>query len=96
MKTAYRAIRPHHVRSERPHDLSESERRHVFKKVQQNSRARALEIATDIKDSFQETVCSDPVCKILKKGGYRCLVARRSPFISHVNRKRRIDFVKEA
>lgn len=72
-------------RSERSPNLREPERRHIFKKVQENPRTKALEI-----------ICTVwIVWKILKKSGYRCRVTRRKWFISHFNKKRRIDFVKE-
>lgn len=66
-------------RSERPHNLSEHERRGIVV---------ALEIIKDINDSFRKTVCNDIVCKILKKYSYRGRVTRKKPFISHINRKR--------
>ena len=44
---------------------------------------------------FQKKICSDTVCKILKRNGFRNRIARKKPFISLVNRQKRIAFAKE-
>ncbi|GFT86420.1 transposable element Tc1 transposase [Trichonephila clavipes] len=53
------------------------------------------QIATDVHEKFNKSICGDTARKISKKAGYRSRVARRKLYISMSNRLKRIAFVKE-
>lgn len=82
-------------RSGRPSTLTDREKRHIINEVQKNPKLTASKIAKDVEERFQKTICSDTVCKILKKSGYHARVARKKPFVSLINRQKRIAFAKE-
>lgn len=78
----------------RPPKLTQREQRAVINAVQQNCRTPASKIAENIQRTFGKVVSSETVRRILKKSEYQCRVARKKPFISRVNRQKRIDFAK--
>lgn len=75
--------------------LTVREKRTVLQSVKKNPRITAFQISESIKNSFGKDVYEDTIRKILKRDGYRARVARRKPYISEVNRKKRMDFAKE-
>lgn len=79
-------------RSGRPSKLTEREKRTILGSVKQNPRITAIQIKSNIKESFGKEIHEDTVRKILKKSDFHGRVARRKPFISVINRKKRVDF----
>lgn len=82
-------------RSGRPRKLTEREERTILQAVKRNPRITASKISENIKNSFDKDVHEDTVRKIIKRNGYRSHVARRKPYISEVNRKKRMEFANE-
>ncbi|GFW20171.1 transposable element Tc1 transposase [Trichonephila clavipes] len=79
----------------RPSNLTIRERRSMISLLEKNSRLTVAQIATDVHEKFNKSICADTARKILKKAGYRSRVARRKLYISVINRLKRIAFVKE-
>ncbi|GFV80390.1 transposable element Tc1 transposase [Trichonephila clavipes] len=63
--------------------------------LKKNPRLSAAQIAADVHEKFNKSICADTARKILKKAGYRSRVARRKLYISMTNRLKQIAFVKE-
>ncbi|GFW17934.1 transposable element Tc1 transposase [Trichonephila clavipes] len=63
--------------------------------LRKNPRLTAAQIATDVHEEFNKSICADTARKILKKAGYRSRVARRKLYISMTNRLKRIAVVKQ-
>lgn len=79
----------------RPPKLSSRERRDLIKQVKVNPRLTASQLSENTMVKFDKNICADAVRKILKKAGYRGRVSRKKPFISRVNRLKRIAFANE-
>lgn len=82
-------------RSGRPKKLTEREERNITILVKSNPRLTASQISKDIEVKYQKKVHPDTVRKILKRIGFHGRVARKKPFISRVNRLKRMAFAKE-
>lgn len=82
-------------RSGRPSKLSIRERRSIIGSVKKNPRITAPQIAKDIELKFNKKICADTARKILKRAGYHGRVARKKPFISLTNRRKRIKFANK-
>lgn len=79
-------------RSGRPKILSAREERTVVNMVKVNPRITSSKIVENVNQAFKKCICAETARKILRKAGYRGRVARRKPFISLVNRRKRIEF----
>lgn len=82
-------------RSGRPSKLTLRERRNIVASVKANPRISASQIAKDLQFKFRKQICADTVRKILKKAGYHGRFARRKPFISVINRQKRIKYAND-
>lgn len=82
-------------RSGRPSILTVREKRTILQSVKANPRLTASKICENIKNLFDKDLHEDTVRKFLKKDGYHARVARRKPFISEVNRQKRMDFANK-
>ena len=82
-------------RSGRPRILTVREERSVLKMVKENPRISAAKIVGNVKNMFGKDIHKDTIRKHLKKSGYHGRVARRKPYISETNRKKRVAFAKE-
>lgn len=81
-------------RNGRPRILSKREERTVTQAVKNNPRISAPKIAAQVELDTGKKVHPENIRRILRKSGYNGRVPRKKPFISDVNRKRRLEFVK--
>lgn len=79
-------------RSGRPSKLSIRESRSLIGFVKKNPKITASQIVNNIEKQFQKKICADTARKILKRAGYKGRVARRKPFISVINRQKRLKY----
>ncbi|GFV64687.1 transposable element Tc1 transposase [Trichonephila clavipes] len=63
--------------------------------VKKNPCLTATQIAIDIQEKFNKNIWEDTARKSLKKAGYRSRVVPRKPYISMINRLKRIAFTKD-
>lgn len=82
-------------RSGRPKILSPRDERRILKEVSENPFISAQNLANDIAITSGKNVCPETVRKVIRKGGYKGRVARKKPFISEVNRVKRLKFATE-
>lgn len=82
-------------RSGRPKKLTVREEASLLRKVSNNPKLSAPQLATALKDDFSKVVNAQTVRNCLHRAGYNGRIARRKPFISEQNRKKRLDFAKE-
>ncbi|GFW80147.1 uncharacterized protein TNCV_460551 [Trichonephila clavipes] len=73
----------------------ERERRIIVRNVIKNPKISAPKWTTDVKNNFAELCNPETIHRVLRKAGYHGRNMRRKPFVSKVNRKKRIDFAKE-
>lgn len=79
-------------RSGRPTKLSEATKRSIVRTVKKNPCLSAVKIAETLSINNNETVSASSVRRALYSGGLHGRVPRKKPFISKVNKKRRLDF----
>lgn len=84
-----------HSRSGRPPKLSEREKRKVVNIIKQNPKTSSTAIAAMLREDLGTDVHPITVRRVLKSAGYNARVARKKPFISKINKKKRIEFANE-
>lgn len=76
----------------RPKKLSVREERKVINMASNNPRITSTKIVENIKTMFKKSICAETARKILHRAGFHGRVARRKPYISVINRQKRIAF----
>lgn len=79
-------------RNGRPEKLSFREERKIICMAKTNPRTTSTKIVENVQQTFNKKICAETARKILHKAGYHGRVARKKPYISHVNRRKRIEF----
>lgn len=79
-------------RTGRPLKLDERIRRKILREVTENPKKSSIEIKNDIKRYYGIEVHADTVRRCLKKSGLQSCIARKKPYISHINKKKRFDY----
>lgn len=82
-------------RSGRPPLLTNREKRKIVQQVRKEPRLTAKKIVENVQEEFHKTISKDTVRRTLKKANYHSRVARKKPFVSEVNRQKRIAFAKK-
>lgn len=82
------------VRTGRPSKLDNRERRKILKMVKTNPRITSSEIATDLQKYLGKVVHPRTIRRVLNDSGYNARVARKKPWVSKVNKKKRLEFAK--
>ena len=75
--------------------LDEHHERQIIREIKKNPKTNACDIAKNIRQHFGNICCDETVRNILRKNNYNSRTARKKPWISEVNRKKRITFAKE-
>lgn len=75
--------------------LNSSEERFVVREVKENPKISAPKINTSLKNFSEKEVSDETVRRVLRKNGYNGRVARRKPYVSEINRKKRVEFAKK-
>ncbi|XP_063977348.1 transposable element Tcb1 transposase [Diachasmimorpha longicaudata] len=55
----------------------------------------AHQLKLEVEQRYSKVVSDDTIRRILKKAGYDSRVARKKPYISEINRQKRMDFANE-
>lgn len=79
-------------RSGRPKKLTNKEERSVVNCIKKNPRTTSSELAAGICEQFGKTVSTKTVRNIIHKAGYFSRIPRPKPFISKVNKAKRLEF----
>lgn len=79
----------------RPKILSQNDERYIMKKVKIDPRISAPKLKTDLESNLGICVSSETVRRVIRKNGLNGRIARKKPFISEVNKKKRIEFAKK-
>lgn len=81
-------------RSGRPKSLSERDVRTLVKIVSKNPKTSAPELATHLASSLGKIVTPQTVRNRLHRQGYKARTPRNKPYISKINRQKRLEFAK--
>lgn len=79
----------------RPKRLTLHEERLIMRKVKLNPRVSAPTLVSELYEECGKKVGRETVRRTIRNAGYNGRVARRKPFISEVNRRKRLKFAKE-
>lgn len=79
----------------RPKILSQDEERSIVSKVQKNPRLSAPKIVSYVSEKFDKNVGCETVRRVLRNAQYNGRVARKKPFVSEINREKRLNFALE-
>jgi len=83
-----------HGNSGRPKILTPREERKIVSTVLQNPRTTSTIIRKNVEEATQKKVCAQTIRNCLHKAGLHGRVARRKPYISAINKKKRLEFAK--
>lgn len=83
------------VRSGRPRKLTERDERKIASIIKKDPFKSAPKIATDIQISLNKTVSPWTVARSLQRSGFKSCTPRKKPFVSEINKKKRLDFAKD-
>lgn len=79
----------------RPQALSDAEKRYIVREIKKNPKLPATEITRTINNNFNKSICPNTVRKVLHEGGYSSRVPRKKPYISKVNKAKRLKYAEE-
>lgn len=79
----------------RPRKLESHHRRCIIAQINENPQTSATSLASGIHRDYGIKVHPETVRNVLRTAGFRGRTARRKPFISKVNKKKRLLFAKE-
>ena len=74
--------------------INEREKRKIIRKVKENPRLSASTLAAEFREESGKNVSTQTVRRLLKENGYNGRVAIKKPYISEINRKKRLTFAK--
>ena len=83
------------IRSGRPSKVTIREKRKIVNIVKKDPKTNSTEIASMLKAECEKEVSTKTVRRVLKDAGYSARAARRKPYISKINQKKRVEFAKE-
>lgn len=79
----------------RPRKLTEHEERIILRKVKVNPKLSAPKLTTEVAREFGKVINPETVRRLLRENEYNGRVARRKPYISLCNKKKRLNFAEE-
>lgn len=82
-------------RSGRPRSLTVRESRELVREVKRNPFTSSLKLKKKVQDEFGKDVGRTTIRRYLKREGYSGRIARKKPFISKVNRRKRLNFARQ-
>lgn len=89
-----RKIEPE-TRVGRPKKFDARQERIIVSTVNGNPMGSAVKLCQELQQSFKKKICPQTVRNVLNKAGYNGRVPRRKPFISKVNKAKRLIFAKK-
>ncbi|GFX44170.1 uncharacterized protein TNCV_4119661 [Trichonephila clavipes] len=82
------------VRSGQPEIFSVKEKRSIIKEIKKNPKISAPQLAKDVANTSHKTSSVQTIRNVLHEESYYGKAARKKPFISERNRRKRLDFAK--
>lgn len=82
------------IRTGRPRIFSAREKRDIIREVKKNPKISAPRLAGKVANTSQKTFSVQTIRNVLHEGNYYGRAARKKPFISERNRRKRLDFAK--
>lgn len=82
-------------RSGRPKILNDHDERWIMRKVATDPRISAPKLSVEVAEACEKRVSAQTIRRTIHSHGFNGRIARKKPFISEVNRKKRIVFAKE-
>lgn len=79
----------------RPRLLNEHDARTIVRKIKEKPKLSAPKVTADFNSTRSTPVSVDTIRRTLHREGYHGRVARRKPFISETNRRKRLLFARE-
>lgn len=83
------------VKAGRPRLLSERDERCILRKIKVDPKVSAPKLTKELARERNVHVHPETVRRAIKRNGYNGRVARKKPFISEINRKKRLAFVQD-
>lgn len=74
--------------------LTRRHKSHILREIRKNPQKSAVNLAADLKKNFAVIVTPQTVRNYIRKLGFNSRVAARKPFISKLNKSRRVAFAK--
>lgn len=75
--------------------LKDKDERYILRQIHQNPRQSVPELTVEVATRIQKPLSTETVRRVLRSNGLNGRVARKKPFISKVNQKKRLEFAKE-
>lgn len=75
--------------------LSQYEERWILREIKKNPKVSAVQLAKEIKIYFKKSLHPETVRNVLRKHNLHGRVARKKPYISEVNKKKRKDYAQQ-
>lgn len=82
-------------RTGRPRILTERESTAIVRKVKINPKRTSTDIAAEVLKDLKKNVSPRTIRRVLVSAGYKSRVARRKPYISVVNKRKRMEFANQ-
>lgn len=83
------------LRSGRPRKLTTRDENFIIREIKKNPFKSAPKLAATLYNVTEKHVHPDTIKNVLRKHGYRARTARRKPFVSIINRRKRLEFAKK-
>lgn len=74
---------------------SEYDERFILRKIKIDPKISVPKLTKEVSQRINKPVSTETVRRILRKSGYNGRIARKKPFISKVNRQKRIEFAEK-
>jgi transposase len=81
-------------RTGRPQKLKPNQKRAILRTVVMEPKTSAPKLAGMIDTEYNVKVVPQTIRNVIRNAGYKGCVARKKPFISQINKKKRLDFAK--
>lgn len=83
------------ARTGRPRKLSEREERYICNEAWKDPKKSAVKLAVEVQKNFDTTVHEETIRRVLHKSNLKSYSARKKPYVSEINRKKRLEFAKK-
>lgn len=81
-------------RSGRPKKTTTREDNTIVREVKKNRRISSAQLANELREGLKVSISESTVRRRIRSAGFKGRIARKKPFISQVNRKKRLTFAK--
>ena len=82
-------------RSGRPEKLSLQDKRILLRQMQREPTVSAEELSRNFTPTHGKKILGQTICNLFKSSGFNSRTTRNKPYISAINKKKRLDFAKK-